>query len=211
MARFLTLLIKTWLFSLLVFWILPLRGTAQNWDIRLLEDINLHRNRDLDPLCKHLSNSVAPLSVGLSLSVFVYEYSRSNHTTGKRRGLEMLAVTVGTVALSQGLKWSINRKRPYETYPQLNNAYVADDPSFPSGHTASAFALATSTTLIWPKWYIAVPAYGWAGGVAYSRMHLGLHYPSDVLAGAALGAGSAWLCHYLNKKWFRKTSAKTLL
>ena len=210
MARFLTISIKTRQISLFLFWILPLFGTAQNWDIRLLEDINLHRDKDLDPLCKHLSNSVAPLSIGLPLGIMIYEYHQSNLISGKRRGLEMLVVTAGTVAITQGFKWTLNRKRPYESYPQIDNAYNATDPSFPSGHTASAFALATSTTLIWPKWYVAVPAYSWAGGVAYSRMHLGLHYPSDVLAGAALGAGSAWLCHYLNKKWFRKTSAKTL-
>jgi undecaprenyl-diphosphatase len=55
-------------------------------------------------------------------------------------------------------------------------------------------------SLAWPKWYIIVPTYTWAGTVAYSRMDLGVHYPSDVLIGALVGAGSAWLCHEVNKK-----------
>ena len=71
--------------------------------------------------------------------------------------------------------------------------------SFPSGHTSSAFALATSLSIVYPKWYVIVPSYLWASSVGYSRMHLGVHYPSDVLAGALVGTGSAFLSHALNK------------
>ena len=58
-------------------------------------------------------------------------------------------------------------------------------------------------TFAFPKWYVAVPAFSWAGAVGYSRMHLGVHYPSDFLVGAAVGAGSAWLGHWLNKRLFQ--------
>ncbi|MGB8358080.1 MAG: phosphatase PAP2 family protein, partial [Bacteroidales bacterium] len=54
--------------------------------------------------------------------------------------------------------------------------------------------------LDYPKWYVIVPSYAYAGTVAYSRMHLGVHYPSDVLAGALIGSGCAVLSHYVNKK-----------
>mgnify|MGYP000876459726 FL=1 len=186
-------------------------GFSQNWDVQLLRDINGHRNNDFDPFFRHVSNSVLPLTLGLPLGVLVYEQTSRKEAVSKRRGLEMVAVTVGTVALSQGIKWTLNRERPYEKYPDIDNVYFADDPSFPSGHTASAFALATSATLIWPKWYVAVPAYTWAGSVAYSRLHLGLHYPTDVVAGAVLGGGTAYLCHYLNQKLFRKKKDTVLL
>lgn len=185
-------------------WILPAQGLCQNQDIQWLKQITLHRNQDLDPIFRHISNSVLPLTLGLPLGVGVYEYGISKKATSLRKGPEMLAVAAGTVALSQALKWSLQRKRPYEKYPELDPAYLANDPSMPSGHTASAFALATSATLIWPKWYVGVPAFLWAGSVGYSRMHLALHYPSDVAAGAVLGAGTAYLCHYLNKRMFRK-------
>ncbi len=198
------------LLSLLLMFSICVSGFSQNWDVQLLRDINLHRNKDFDPLYRHISNSVLPLTLGLPLGVIVYEQSSGEGVGSKKRGLEMFAVTVGTVALSQGIKWTLNRERPYEKYPEIDPVYLAADPSFPSGHTASAFALATSATLIWPKWYVAVPAYTWAGSVAYSRMHLGLHYPTDVVAGAVLGGSTAYLCHYLNQKLFRKKKEKVL-
>jgi undecaprenyl-diphosphatase len=59
--------------------------------------------------------------------------------------------------------------------------------SFPSGHAASAFAFATAATIERPE--LAVPLFGLAAGVAYSRVHVGVHYPSDVVAGAIIGTG----------------------
>ncbi|MFZ9878471.1 MAG: phosphatase PAP2 family protein [Chitinophagaceae bacterium] len=44
------------------------------------------------------------------------------------------------------------------------------------------------------------PAYTFAGLVGYSRMYLGAHYPSDVIAGALVGSGTAWLSYQINKK-----------
>ena len=57
--------------------------------------------------------------------------------------------------------------------------------SFPSGHTASAFAFATAVTADVP--ILAVPLFGLATAVGYSRVHTGVHYPADVMAGAILG------------------------
>ena len=68
-------------------------------------------------------------------------------------------------------------------------------PSFPSGHTSGAFATATILSLEYPKWYVIVPSYLWAGTVGYSRLHLGVHYPTDVLGAMVVGAGSAYLSY----------------
>jgi undecaprenyl-diphosphatase len=61
--------------------------------------------------------------------------------------------------------------------------------SFPSGHAASAAAFTTGVSLELPE--LAVPVGTLAAAVAYSRVHVGVHYPGDVLVGAALGAGLA--------------------
>ncbi|HEU4788615.1 MAG TPA: phosphatase PAP2 family protein, partial [Flavobacterium sp.] len=54
--------------------------------------------------------------------------------------------------------------------------------------------------------YVIAPSFLWAGAVGYSRMYLGVHYPTDVLAGAIVGSGSAFLCYKLNK-WINKKRA----
>jgi undecaprenyl-diphosphatase len=93
----------------------------------------------------------------------------------------------------------------------LSAAGTGNSPSFPSGHTSVAFSTATSLYLAYPKWYVAVPAFTYAASVGYSRMYLGVHYPSDVLAGAVIGAGSAWLMYKANKWLFKKKPKTELL
>jgi undecaprenyl-diphosphatase len=69
----------------------------------------------------------------------------------------------------------------------------------PSGHTSFSFTTATSVYLMYPKWYVALPAFAWATSVGYSRMYLGLHYPSDVLMGAVVGSSSAIITNWARK------------
>jgi len=80
--------------------------------------------------------------------------------------------------------------------------------SFPSGHTSEAFSTATALSLKYPEWYIIAPAYLWAGSVGYSRMNLGVHYPTDVLAGALLGTGTAFLTLKVNE-WLNRQVRKS--
>jgi membrane-associated phospholipid phosphatase len=109
------------------------------------------------------------------------------------------ASLAGAYAVTYSLKYIVNRDRPYDTYDYIQNLGTDKDPSFPSGHTTNAFATATSLTLAFKKWYVAAPSFAWAGLVGYSRMHMGMHYPSDVLAGAVIGSGSAVICYYGKK------------
>ncbi len=60
----------------------------------------------------------------------------------------------------------------------------------------------------YPKWYIIAPSFAWASAVGYSRMHLGVHYPSDVVSGAIVGSGSAYISYKLNKWINKKRSEK---
>lgn len=69
--------------------------------------------------------------------------------------------------------------------------------SFPSGHAASAFALATSLVIHTRHKWLGIPLLVIAWMVAYSRVYLGQHFPEDILAGSLLGTGSALLARWL--------------
>ena len=80
---------------------------------------------------------------------------------------------------------------------------------FSFGASSIAFSMATSLSIAYPEWYVIIPSMAYAGTVGYSRMYLGVHYPSDVLVGAIVGAGSSWLTYRANK-WLRRSKHKSL-
>jgi len=169
---------------------------SQHVDIDLLKDINLNRNENLDPTFEVVTNTVAPLSLAVPAGTIVYALIKKDEQHLQNAvGISSSMLVAGVV--TTGLKFTVNRERPYDAYPFIDKVTSVTTPSFPSGHTTYAFALATSVSLAYQKWYIVVPSYIWAGAVGYSRMHLGLHYPSDVLAATGIGIGLAWLSQWL--------------
>jgi membrane-associated phospholipid phosphatase len=176
---------------------------SQNADINLLRDVNLNRNHNLDNLFRGITNSVYVITPAVPLTLGGYGLFRKN-SVAKRNALFISASLITVSAVSEILKYSIKRPRPFVTYPDIQNVTSATDPSFPSEHTSLAFSMATSVSLAYPKWYVIVPSFIWAGAVGYSRMDLGVHYPSDILCGAVLGAGSAYLCYIINLRLIHK-------
>lgn len=172
---------------------------SQNLDISILRSINSPETLPSDDFFRFVSNSEIYVALGIPSAMAATGLIKDD-----KELLRNACVIFGSAAIASGItiifKYSVNRDRPYVTYPDITKKANVGSPSFPSGHTSSAFSTATSLSLVYPKWYIIVPTYTWAGTVAYSRMHLGVHYPSDVLAGAIIGAGSAWLSYAVNKK-----------
>lgn len=172
---------------------------SQNADIRILRQINLNRNERLDGAFTTITNSASPISIAAPILVFGTGLIEKDKNL-QQKGLVMGATVIVAATISTTLKHAINRTRPFVTYPDIQKVGSGGSPSFPSGHTSDAFSTATSISLAFPKWYVIAPSYTYASLVGYSRMHLGVHYPSDVLAGAIIGAGSAYLC-YKAQKW----------
>jgi membrane-associated phospholipid phosphatase len=189
-------------FYFLLFLMVGRSISAQNLDIDLLRKINLERNTALDPTFKFVTNSVAPIGLGAPLIVTSIGLIQKDNTL-KNKGYYIGATLLSSTIITTTLKFTIDRDRPFVTYPEIQKLTGAGSPSFPSGHTSEAFATATSLSLAFPKWYVIAPSMLWASAAGYSRMHLGVHYPSDVLVGALIGSGSAWLCHELNKRYIK--------
>jgi membrane-associated phospholipid phosphatase len=109
----------------------------------------------------------------------------------RRRFLAAAVAGPATIAINYGVKAAVGRERPViEGHPPL--AAAPSKLSFPSAHAASAMAGAVALSRVAPR---ARPLlYGLAALICAGRPYLGMHYPSDVLAGAALGlaVGHAW-------------------
>lgn len=171
---------------------------AQNADIELLKKVN-HVAPGLRPVSIFITETANPIS--LSIPIGMGAYSLISKDKDLFKDAFYIAFSSGVnLGMTELLKRSIRRERPATTYPGELYVYeIRTDYAMPSGHTSGAFATATALSLKYPEWYVIVPAYVWASSVGLSRMHLGLHYPTDVLAGAALGAGSAFITYKINE------------
>jgi acid phosphatase family membrane protein YuiD len=179
---------------------------AQGLDLKILQCINPSQPDAV--FWQTTSSSAYWIPAAASLGTLGTGYLQKNKKL-QQNGYELFMSIGISSLLSSGLKVTINRPRPAETHPETIyvNTYSTGR-SFPSGHTTVAFATAATISLQYKKWYITVPAYVWAAAVGYSRMYLGRHYPTDVLGGAAVGIGSAYLSHWLSQKFFKQPAAK---
>lgn len=120
-------------------------------------------------------------------------------------GTRMLVSELATMGVVFGLKNLIRRTRPYAALPDVERRPAGasgppggvDPYSFPSGHAAVSFAVATSASLSYPEWYVIVPAMTWASATAVARVWHGMHFPSDIVVGAVVGTGMGLLVHEL--------------
>ena len=104
-------------------------------------------------------------------------------TGRRRRWVKATAVVGGSYLISTSIKMAIGRERPVvEDLPHL--MATPTGLSFPSSHSSSSFAAARAYGKLLP----AGPLYLAASAMAFSRLYLGVHYPSDIAAGAALGS-----------------------
>lgn len=152
------------------------------------------------------STDTPALDAAMSRLARAADYSRLSLTSaaalaafggapGRRAaGLGLASVAVTSAVVNLAVKPLSRRRRPdpdTEEVPAARRVPVPGSRSFPSGHAAAAFAFATGVGRVLPREAVALRAL--AALVAYSRVHTGVHYPGDVLAGSLLGGAIAQL------------------
>ncbi|NJQ17936.1 bifunctional phosphatase PAP2/diacylglycerol kinase family protein [Streptomyces bohaiensis] len=167
-------------------------------DRRLFQMVAAHHFPGGDRVLPRLSRSANHGLLWFGAAAAMAATGLGGRRTARRaalRGTASLAVASATVNVLA--KRAVRRRRPVLTdvpvIRQLNRAPFTT--SFPSGHAASAAAFTTGVALVSPKWGAALAPV--AASVAFSRVYTGVHYPGDVVAGAAIGVGAAFLVRRL--------------
>jgi membrane-associated phospholipid phosphatase len=171
-----------------------------NIDVRIFRDFNNIHSSFVNSFVNITNESIVPVLIGVPVGLYVGSRIADNKY-GENSAVLLALSEVTSGAVSQVMKWIFKRPRPFRT---LNNVYLSDTSnvkgtySFPSGHSTNSFTIATSLTLRYPdEPVLIVGCYTYATLVALGRIYWGVHYPSDVLVGMMLGAGSAALIYSL--------------
>ncbi|MGQ9646732.1 MAG: phosphatase PAP2 family protein [Thermodesulfobacteriota bacterium] len=156
------------------------------WELRFMAWANAWWN---SPFLDRVIPWVTHLGSHVAVIVFIISFFLLIRT---RKALRYLLLLYGIQSgVVYGLKFLINRKRPFvfvETLSRLSHGPgEIIDPSFPSAHSLYAFMMATLLAARFPRYRIIF--YMAAGFVGWTRIYLGLHFPTDVIAGGVLGYG----------------------
>lgn len=165
---------------------------AERLDVAIYAAVAQTPTPALDRAMSRLSQAANYSRLSLASAAVLAAGGGGQGRRAARMGLASVALTSGVVNL--GVKPLGRRRRPdraAEQVPLARHVPMPTSTSFPSGHSAAAFAFATGVGNVLPS--AAVPLRALAALVAYSRVHTGVHYPGDVVAGALIGSALAQL------------------
>jgi len=180
----------------LFFILLHVFKLLQNVDVQILVFINHNRFKRLDGFFIFITDVATVITYSFPIILLLYAIFKHRFLLQRKSWLILISLTINS-AIIDIIKNYVRRPRPFITHPEIHNLIPVFTSSFPSSHTAEVFMLATSFTLLFnsKKWWV-VAAWIWAVIVAYTRMALGVHYPSDELGSIAI---SVCLAFILNK------------
>ena len=179
----------------------------ESWDVWLLLKINGLNSPFLDEIMWSVSSPFFGIPFYLFFAYIFYRHF----------GLRETVVICGLIALSVGIsdltakycfKEVFVRFRPSHHLILMDQLHIVNDYrggpyGFISSHAANMFSIATMVFLIigkkykWLFWLLLI----WASLIGYSRVYLGVHYPSDVFVGAIVGSLIAGILYYLSRQF----------
>ena len=166
-------------------------------DVLLWIQDNL-RNAVLDPICKFFGYIGAHGECAIAVALLLLIIPKTRHIGIVCSVSLATSYILGNIIIKQ----IVDRPRPYDTIDGLT--LLTDplkDASFPSGHASATFACLLVIVLMMPKIY-GIPALFVSLFMSYSRLHVGAHYPTDVIVGIALGISCACFYTVIYKKKF---------
>ena len=171
----------------------------QRFDDQVLISLSEHRTPAKTGFFLFLSKHNDVVNIGVPAGLLVGGII-SNDKQMRQNALYVASSSAVNALVTMLVKKVAKRPRPFLGQVKINAVYQPAHYSFPSGHTSTSFTTATALSQAYPKWYVIAPAYLYAGSVSFSRLYLGVHYPTDVAAGALLGTGTAFSMKFLKPK-----------
>ena len=181
--------------------------SAQNWDINTLHRVNSWDNKFVRNYNKFISRSEPYVAIGVPVAMALTAWAK------KDKDLLKDAVYVGTsvagaFVVTYGMKYLVDRERPYDRYPDRVHPYSYESsPSFPSGHTAASFAAVTALFMSRKKLLGAISCVI-AILIAFSRMYLYVHFPTDIIGGIVVGVAAGVAAGFILRAIDKKLAAK---
>ncbi len=183
--------------TFLLFLVVVANAQQNNFDFRMLRSISLTRTEEKNDFFRFVAKWNNPICLSAPATLFVTGLIKDDKQM-RKNALYVTESIASASLVNLILKKVFKRKRPFVADPSFIPVIYARNESFPSGHTAEAFSMASAMSLAYPKWYVIAPTFAWAATVGYSRMYLGVHYPTDVAAGAVISSGMSWTMYKIN-------------
>jgi undecaprenyl-diphosphatase len=131
--------------------------------------------------------------------------------TRRAGGTALAAMAFGLVVTNLTIKPLMSRARPWVVMEGFETLVRSSDPnSFPSGHTCAAFAFAIAVCMVLPQRWAKAAAVAAAVLMGFSRLYVGVHFPSDVLAGAFIGSMCGLLASWIVTKALERFKARAV-
>jgi len=169
-------------------------------DKNILEWINHNRLKPFDHFFIFITSFAAFIAIAIALLVLIYGFIKKTDCLKFRKYHVAFAFTINAIIINI-LKYTINRPRLFESDTYIEKLTSGGSPSFPSGHTGDAMVVAIYMSLLFFKQKLLLALiWLWAIAVAYSRIVLGVHYPSDILGSVVVSTIVALVTHHIFNK-----------